>query len=52
MMIPRLLPAIATSYALQLAQNDLVSRLHDVQTVLPQADDEVQDRDQRCGRRQ
>ena len=30
----RLLPALATSYALQLAQNDLVEQLHEVQTVL------------------
>ncbi len=43
----RLLPAIATSYALQLAQNDLVSRMHDVQTVLAEPDGEVDDHDQR-----
>ena len=30
----RLLPALATSYALQFAQNDLVESMHDVQTVI------------------
>ncbi len=30
----RLLPALATSYALQLAQNDLVESLHEVQSLL------------------
>ena len=43
----RLLPAIATSYALQLAQNDLVSRMHDAQTVLAEPDGEVDEHDQR-----
>ena len=30
----RLLPALATSYALAYAQNDLVALMHDVQTAL------------------
>lgn len=43
----RLLPALATSYALQLAQNDLVSTMHDVQTVLAEPGGEVDDAEQR-----
>ncbi|MFC8503239.1 acyl-CoA dehydrogenase [Pedococcus sp. NPDC057267] len=39
----KLLPALAKSYALQLAQNDLVSFMHDVQT----AGDAVDEHDQR-----
>ena len=37
----RLLPALATSYALQMAQNDLVSTMHDVQTVPAEPSGEV-----------
>ncbi len=43
----RLLPLLARSYALQMAQNDLVSTMHDVQTVLSEPGGEVDDADQR-----
>jgi acyl-CoA oxidase len=42
----RLLPALATSYALAYAQNDLVALMHDVQTQLT-GDDQPQDARQR-----
>jgi acyl-CoA oxidase len=38
----KLLPALATSYALQLAQNELVSLMHDVQTQGDDADEHRQ----------
>ena len=38
----KLLPALATSYALQLAQNELVSLMHDVQTQGDEADEHRQ----------